>query len=184
MINSSPVHRQRLNLYVDVAVAAIFLLVLAPSLTGLAIHEWLSTAAGAAIVVHLLLHWQWIGTTVKRVWSSLSLQTRVNAVLNVSLFIVVTVAIFSGLMISEVVLRTFGITTSQGSIWRSVHSLFANLALGLIGLHIAVHVRWIVYTTLQHVPLIANISRLKPAAVTTNEESPFVGDSQSRRGNP
>ena len=54
----------KVNLIVDSIVFIAFLIVTAPHFTGIAIHEWLGIAFGAGITTHLLLHWQWIVTTI------------------------------------------------------------------------------------------------------------------------
>jgi hypothetical protein len=60
------------NLIVDTAIFAGFLLATDPHATGQTIHEWLGLAFGAGILTHLLLHWKWIVSTIKRyVWQPL-----------------------------------------------------------------------------------------------------------------
>lgn len=94
----------QINLIVDSSVFIAFLVIMAPHFTGIALHEWLSIAFGAAIITHLLLHWTWIVTTTKRLFAHLPRQTRINHALNLLLFIDMTLAIFTGLMISEAAL--------------------------------------------------------------------------------
>ena len=106
------------NLLVDTAIFAGFLLATDPHATGQTIHEWLGIAFGAAIITHLLLHWKWIVSVVRRFFSKLPGQVRINALLNSLLFIAMTLIIFSGIMISKVVLSTFGsaaATTRSGA---------------------------------------------------------------------
>ena len=111
--------------------------------SGIPIHEWLSIAFGAAIVIHLLLHWQWIVATIKRFFSKMNAQQRINFVLNTLLFIDVTIIIFTGLVISRVVLPGLGIETIRGGIWRPLHSLSSDIAVFIVGLHVAMHWQWI-----------------------------------------
>jgi cytochrome b len=70
------------NLIVDAAIFAGFLVATDPRATGQAIHEWLGIAFGATIIVHLLLHWKWIVNVVRRFFSRLPGQVRINSVLN------------------------------------------------------------------------------------------------------
>jgi hypothetical protein len=121
-----------------------FLLATDPHATGQTIHEWLGVAFGVGIVTHLLLHWKWIVNAVQRVFGKLPGQVRINTLLNSLLFITVTLIIFSGLMISKVVLSTFGITGSHDDIWRMVHTLATNVAVIIVGVHVALHWKWIV----------------------------------------
>ena len=141
----------RINLWVDIAILIAFLITTAPRFGGIAVHEWLSSAFGVAIVVHLLLHWGWIVRTVRKFFSALPRMTRINAILNIALFIDMTILMFSGFMISRVMLPLLGITPPPGFTWRGLHSLTSNIALLLIGLHIAVHLGWIVDMFNRHV---------------------------------
>ena len=51
---------QKTNLYVDIAILVGFLVAYEPALTGVAVHEWLSLAFASAVILHLLLHWDWV----------------------------------------------------------------------------------------------------------------------------
>jgi hypothetical protein len=134
------------NLLVDGAIFAGFLLATDPHATGQTIHEWLGIAFGVGIITHLLLHWKWIVNVVRRFFSKLPGQVRINSLLNSLLFIDVTLIIFSGLMISKVVLSTFGLSGSHDAIWRWLHTFSSSAALIIVGLHIALHWKWIVAT--------------------------------------
>lgn len=131
------------NFGLDAILLVAFLITTAPHFSGIPIHEWLSIAFAAAIVIHLLLHWQWIVATIKRFFQRMNGEQRINFVLNVLLFIAMTVIIFTGLVISRVALPAFGISTVQGGIWRQLHSLATDVAVIIVGLHVAMHWRWI-----------------------------------------
>ena len=138
-----PRNRNTLNLFVDIAIFLAFLVAMAPHFSGIAVHEWLSITFGAAIITHLLLHWQWIAEVTRRFFSKAQWSARVNYVLNVLLFVDVTIIIFTGLMISESALPLLGIQLASGGAWRMLHTLTANLFVPLIGLHVALHWQWI-----------------------------------------
>ena len=139
-------NRNTLNLFVDIVIFLAFLVAMAPHFSGIAVHEWLSIAFGAAIVTHLLLHWQWIAEVTRRFFGKAQWSARVNYMLNAMLFVDVTVVIFTGLMISESALPAFGIQLAPGGAWRMLHELTANLFVPLIGLHVALHWQWIINT--------------------------------------
>ncbi len=132
------------DLIVDASIFVGFLLATDPRATGQAVHEWLGIAFGAGVIVHLLLHWKWITTVVRRLFSKLPGQVRINSLLNSLLFIDVTLVVFSGLMISKVVPGTLGITASHDAFWRWLHTFSADTALFIVGLHVALHWKWIV----------------------------------------
>jgi len=133
----------KVNLWVDAALFAAIMLALSPVLTGIAIHEWLSVALAAAVVVHLLLHWRWIVAVVRRFLGRLAGQSRLNFVLNIALFINFSVVTFTGLMISRVALPAIGLVTAESQAWQVLHSLSADLILFIAGLHVALHWKWI-----------------------------------------
>ncbi len=139
------------NWYVDLVMALFFLIVLAPTFTGLPLHEWLGLAGGAIIIVHLLLHWQWIVTTTQRFFGQVNALARLNYVINGILLITLIVVILSGLMISETVLKFFGLTASGGSSWRGIHSTSTNIILILFGVHVAMHWKWVTHAVVQYV---------------------------------
>ena len=159
------------NLIVDAAIFAGFLLAADPHATGQTIHEWLGLAFGAGIITHLLLHWKWIVNVVRRFFSKLPGQVRINSILNSLLFIAMTLIIFSGIMISKVVLSTFGLSGSHDTIWRWLHTSATNAALIIVGLHVALHWKWIVATIKRYVwqPLFGRRSHSKAQPTLARE---------------
>ena len=153
------------NLIVDGTIFAGFLVATAPHFTGLPIHEWLGIAFGAAIVTHLLRHWSWLVATTRRILTTAPRQARINYVLNTLLFIDVTLLIFTGLMISKIALPQLGITLSPGILWRSVHTLTADAAVFIVGLHVALHWGWIAKSVGRYVvtPIAEGLRQLAPA---------------------
>lgn len=162
-------NRNKLNLLVDIGIFLAFLVAMAPHFSGIAVHEWLGISFGAAIVAHLLLHWQWIVEVTKRFFGKAQWSARVNYVLNVLLFIDITVVTLTGLMISEAALPLFGIRLAPGGAWRMLHTLSADLFVVIVGLHIALHWHWIVGTTKR---LVAGprAARLGGGAAQTRQE--------------
>lgn len=139
--------RTIINFVLDSIIFLAFLATTAPRLTGLAIHEWLSIAFGAAIITHLLLHWNWIVQVARRFFGKVTWASRVNYLLNTVLFISLTVIIFTGLMISEVALPLFGIRLGRNALWLLLHREATDVMVLTLGLHMALHWRWIVNTT-------------------------------------
>jgi hypothetical protein len=137
-------NQTQVKLAIDIILFTVFLIAMDPHSSGIAVHEWLTTAALAALVVHLLLSWDWIVQITGRFMGKTNSQARINYILNWLLFIDGTVIMLSGFMISESILPTLGITLPHNFTWRSLHDLSANLFLLLLGLHTALHWSWTV----------------------------------------
>lgn len=135
------------NLYVDIAILAGFLVAYEPSLTGIAVHEWLSLAFSSTLVVHLLLHWDWVVQVTIHFFHNLFHSSRLNYIINLALLVDFVTIMLSGLMISRSILPTLGLQVASNPAWRFLHFSAADFSLLLIGLHIALHWKWIVSTS-------------------------------------
>jgi hypothetical protein len=152
------------NLALDGAMFVTFLIATAPRFTGIAIHEWLGIALGAAVLTHLVIHWSWIVGVTRRLFDRTTGSARLNYALNTLLFIVFTTIIFTGLMISETTLPWIGIRPERDRFWTQLHHLASDAAVFLIGVHVALHWRWIVNATRR---LRARFSRTAPSLSAT-----------------
>jgi Domain of unknown function (DUF4405) len=135
--------RARVLFWLDLILLLSMVILQSPRMSSLAVHEWLAIAFGVVIGAHLLMNWRWIVKTLRRVVVPDSRRARINAVLNGTLFVMMTLTLFSGLAISEVVLPLLGITTSTLIAWRKIHNLLASLSLGGVGFHVALNWDWI-----------------------------------------
>jgi hypothetical protein len=137
---------QKTNFSVDIAILAGFLVAYEPSLTGVAVHEWLSLAFASALVVHLLLHWDWVVQVTLKFFRKLFHTSRLNYLLNLALLIDFVLILLSGMLISCSVLPALGLQVASNPAWRFLHSSAADFSLLLIGLHLALHWKWILST--------------------------------------
>ena len=165
---------QKTNLYVDIAILVGFLVAYEPALTGIAIHEWLSLAFASALILHLLLHWDWVVQVTLKFFRKLFHSSRLNYILNLALLIDFVMILLSGLLISRTVLPAIGLQTANDPAWRFLHSSAADFSLLLLGLHLALHWKWILSTTKRY--LFAPRKRqtqpqtLQPALVSMRRE--------------
>jgi cytochrome b len=132
------------KLLLDLGIFITLLMVSAPHFTGGAVHEWLGVALSGAIVVHLLLNWNWITQITSRLFVKVAKGQRFNYFLNWSLFISGIMIVLSGLMISKTVMPFFSLSLPQNMAWKQLHELSTNITMLLMGLHVAVHWSWII----------------------------------------
>ncbi|MBI1882191.1 MAG: DUF4405 domain-containing protein [Chloroflexi bacterium] len=143
--------KTKINLILDTALFLIFLLVYQAKATGDVVHEWLGVGIAAAIIIHILLHWDWVVNITQRFFQKIKSEPRINYIVNAAIFIGFTTIIFSGLMISRTVLPFFGLEAANTSFWKTLHFTAADITLWLTALHVALHWRWIVDTVKRYV---------------------------------
>lgn len=136
--------RRRFVVYLDTTLLIIFILLLSPRMTGLALHEVLGIIFFIPIIIHLLIAWPWIQNTTRKFFKTATRRTRFNFFLNTILFILLITELVSGFIISQVVLPNLGMNTINDRSWRSVHNMPLNFVVLFAGLHIAINWRWIV----------------------------------------
>lgn len=134
------------KLWIDLGVFLGFLVAAEPHLTGIAVHEWLSLALGAALLVHVLLHWAWIAALVTHFFKKVWHVSRLKFVVDLLLLMAFVTIFLSGLLISEAVLPALGIHLAEGGAWKFIHAQSVNVTLALIGLHVALNWKWVANT--------------------------------------
>ncbi len=132
------------NLILDAGILAGFLAAYDPRATGILLHEWLSLGLAVVLLLHLLLHWQWVACAVQRFFKRWQNGQRLNFIVDLLLLFAFSGVMVSGLVISRAALPALGINLPGSAAWRAVHALSADAALILTGLHFALHWRWIV----------------------------------------
>jgi hypothetical protein len=135
----------RTNLLIDIGLLTAFLISSSPHFTGNLIHEWLGVALAAALIAHILLHWNWIvcigARYIKNLWHISRLQFLVDILIFASFIVLMT----TGLMMSKSVLMAIGIQVARaGHSVKIIHSAASNVAVILTGVHVALHWKWIV----------------------------------------
>src|SRR5215813_13677029 len=88
--------RLKMTFLLDVTLLVSVCALQTVSFTGLVLHEWLGLAMVGMVLAHLLLAWSWIATQSRRFIATQSVRERINYLLNLSLFALVTAVIFSG----------------------------------------------------------------------------------------
>lgn len=135
--------RATTNLVLDTVLGLAFLVAANPPVGGLAVHEWFGLAFGAAIVAHLVLHWEWMVATTSGLFAGGGSGRRLNYAVDAFLFVALTAAVLSGVMISRFVLTSLGLSSQPTRAWREIHSLAANASIAAMGVHLGLHWNWI-----------------------------------------
>lgn len=133
----------RSNFVFDAIMATAFLLLANPPSTGLVVHEWLGVLLAAAGLVHVLVHWNWIARTARRVWSADGRGQRLNAVVNAVLFVALTAVVLSGVLTSKHLSPALGFRPTPNGAWRGIHALASNVLIAGLGVHVGLHWSWI-----------------------------------------
>jgi Domain of unknown function (DUF4405) len=134
------------NFIVDTIILVAFLVAFEPSLTGIAIHEWLSLAFAATLIIHVLLHWDWVIQVAVKFVRKLFHSSRLNFLVDSILFIAFTLVMLSGVLISRAILPTLGIQVNVSQSWRFLHAWSADISVFLLAVHFALHWKWVVNT--------------------------------------
>ena len=135
--------RTRIMLVLDSILFLLLALLLEPRFEGLALHEWIGLAIIPLIVVHILFGWGWIATSMVRLFRPGLWRLRVNALLNLLLFVALVVTCFSGVMTSFVALPALGIAPRNFEGWRILHNRSEAYLEVLAALHVAMNWSWI-----------------------------------------
>ena len=135
--------RTRLDFWFDALLFLGYTLAYSYGFTGIAVHEWLGIGLGIALLLHLTLHWDWVIRTTAKLLRPRG-QDKVIWLVNLALLFAMTLCVASGILISRVALPYLGIYPLAGPFWTRLHVLTAEVTLGLVPVHVALHWRWIV----------------------------------------
>ncbi len=127
----------------DVALLVAYVAISAPQSTGVAFHEWFIVAFVPIFIAHIVLDWTWVRSVFRRSGKQRSGDVRFNRAFDIVLFVAMIVAIYSGFLVSEVMLPSLGFHPESSTFWFTVHDSVSNLLILLIGIHLAMHWPWI-----------------------------------------
>lgn len=126
----------------DVLMAIVFIAVMNVRSTGLAFHEIAGLGLFGLLAAHLALNWKWVCTVSHKLFhTKISSKARWMAALNLALLISMILIGLSGVMISEVIFR-FG-SSGTPSAWYLLHEWASYVCLGLCGLHVLLHRKYL-----------------------------------------
>jgi hypothetical protein len=137
--------RLKIAFWLDLTLLVSICVVWAPPFTGLFLHEWLGLAIAGMVFAHLLLSWTWIASVSRRFFAAQSARTRINYLLNLSLFAALIADVFSGIVISQQAIPALTGKAAPDIDWRweGLHSGFTFFVLILSGFHLAINWEWV-----------------------------------------
>lgn len=166
-------HKTKTNLVVDIIIFVVFLIVYEVKATGKTIHEWIGIAIGLIFIVHIILHWKWLVSSTKQFLTRLKTESRLNYILDIIIYVGFTTIIYSGIMISESFLPTFGIKLIQNHYWKEIHFVSVDITLFFTAIHFALHWKWIVN----------NFKRYIITPLKSSEKTRIIREHALRRSN-
>lgn len=137
--------RRKIIFCLDVLLFDLFVLSLSPRLTGLPLHEMIGLFLFFPLIIHISIEWRWLVNYISRFFKPTTKRDRFNLLLNVLLFVALLFQIFSGLVISQVLLPFFNIKTINDNNWRLWHAQIATAAMLLVGFHLALNLNKIAF---------------------------------------
>jgi hypothetical protein len=145
--SAKPAHwRLKMTFWLDVTLLVSVCALQTVRFTGLVLHEWLGLAMVGMVLAHLLLAWSWIATQSRRLFTVHSARARINYIINLSLFAVVTAVIFSGILISQKAIPLLTGTKAAVEMdwrWDWLHNQFSSYLVILSGFHLAINWDWV-----------------------------------------
>ena len=130
--------RQKLRLLVDLAMTALLLPLMAYSLIGETVHEWLGTAMAVLFLSHHALNARWYQRLAKGRWS---LPRIAQTVVDFALLLMTLGLIASGIVLSREVFSFLPISGGT-SLARTIHMVCSYWGFCLTSIHIGMHWAW------------------------------------------
>lgn len=134
----------RARLWLDLGLFGALFLAYNPAWTGVAVHEWLCVITIVPLLFHVIVNWDQTLQILRRFAALVKATPKVNLVVDAALFVAAVTVMLSGLLISQSVARTLGITIVPDALWVSTHAWSADATVLLLLVHFALHWRWIV----------------------------------------
>lgn len=130
-----------IKLLLDIVLTVLFITLIYPKTTGFTFHEIAGLTIGALFTFHVILNWNWVKGVTKNMFNpKLKAGSRWKYILDIVSFISVLAIIITGIEISKVL---FPGGAGNNHTLTVLHKWVAYFCLGLFGVHIVVHWRFI-----------------------------------------
>ncbi len=136
--------KTRINLGLEVAMAALLMLMQLPQGIGVQAHQILGIVMGAGAIIHVALHRKWIASVCKSFSKLLPAAVRVNLFLDILLLTFFALTCISGLFNAPLTPAAPGSRYAHVAfIWHAIHNLSAHITLFITIIHVVLHRKWI-----------------------------------------
>ena len=136
----------RARIWLDLVLFAALFVAYNPAWTGIAVHEWLCVVALVPLLFHVVINWNQTLQVLRRIAQRLRAMPKVNLIVDAALFVAFVTVMLSGLLVSQAITRSLGVTIMPDSLWVSAHAWSADATILLLLVHFALHWRWIADT--------------------------------------
>lgn len=154
----------RARLWLDLALFGALFLAYNPAWTGVAVHEWMCVVVIVPLLFHVIINWDQTLSIMARFAELARTTPKVNLVVDTALFVAGVTAMLSGLLVSQYVLRAFGLSVTPTLVWVDMHRWSADATMLLLLVHFVLHWRWILRVA----------RRLGRPRVTATEDDPII----------
>jgi hypothetical protein len=127
---------KKIKIIIDIAMTIIFVLLMKVNFIEIALHELFGLGVFFLFIVHKLVNYKWIIGICKGFKKSTQ-KAKLMLVLDIILFIFVSIIIVSGVLISQTILLEIKATNLE--FWSNIHHISAYLSLILLSIHIGLH---------------------------------------------
>ena len=146
--------KTKINWGLDLVLTGSFAILMEPDVSGLTLHEWGGLVLAAALLIHTVLHWKWVGAVTRRflgrlAGGTLAAQVRAKYLVDAGIALAFLTITLTGIGISTTLgtAQALGLNEAVVITLRDLHFFASDLALILAGLHLALNWKWIVNTT-------------------------------------
>jgi protein-S-isoprenylcysteine O-methyltransferase Ste14 len=110
-----------------------------PDVTGVETHQWIGIFGGALAVLHLALHWEWVGAVTRRFFGRTSNSSRLYLLIDGGIMLGFLAMVGTGLIIST----WMSLNLSNYAAWHALHVVSSLGTLLMVVIKIGLHWRWI-----------------------------------------
>jgi hypothetical protein len=166
--------RQMLNWLLDAGIFITFLLAFFLNLTGLEVHQLIGAAIGAAALLHLVLHFDWVKAMTARLFGSAPARQKIYYALDGVILVGLAAIILTGVVLST----WLNLDLSNGDLWYTFHLYSSIGTLVLVAVKLGLHWRWIMNTFQR---MVSRPARRQPAPTGFQLQPALAREQVSRR---